>query len=48
MIYYNQAKEGDRDAAERAFALYDRLACDHPDKEYRKYANYVKQHFLSR
>ena len=47
LIYYNQAKEGDRDAAERAFALYDRLACDHPDRDYRKYANYVKQHFLS-
>ena len=46
IMYYRAAEAGDKEAAKKAFALYSQLGKDYPERDYAKYANYIKNHFM--
>ena len=46
MYYYRKAEKGDRQAADKAYELYQKLHEDYPERDYGKNAAYVKNHFL--
>lgn len=46
MHYYKKAEKGDKQAAAKAYELYQKLHEDYPDRDYGKNAAYVKNHFM--
>ena len=46
MYYYRKAEKGDRQAADKAYELYQKLHEDYPERDYGKNAVYVKNHFM--
>ena len=46
MKYYRDAEKGNITAAGKAYELYQELYKKYPERDYGKYAAYVKNHFL--
>ena len=46
MYYYRKAEKGDKQAAAKAYELYQKLHEDYPERDYGKNAAYVKNHFM--
>ncbi len=46
MKYYKDGEAGNKEAARKAYELYQRMHTEYPDRDYGKYAMYVKNHML--